>query len=261
MTLVPAAVPVECCRATPQGGAIRTMLETGKLALFLLGVLLLLVATLFELGATALLGAPGAAAGATDLPRPGIGIPYAGLLDLLLLYTLALLVAGFVPATRAVLARVQGVATFLLALVGLIAGLVLLFIAVGLLSLMVALLLAVPFGTAVYVAGFGTFHTGQSRAVLGIVMALKLPGIGLLLAAHPLLIRNLGLVLLLACSVGMTFLLGLLHALPPGFLVSITDAIGALVASVVALVWLVVFLVGAIPAVLLAIRSLLPRRA
>jgi hypothetical protein len=56
----------------------------------------------------------------------------------------------------------------------------------------------------------------------------------------------------------MTFLLGFLHALPPSFLVSITDAVGGIVAGILAALWMIVFIFGALGAIIRAIRSLLP---
>jgi hypothetical protein len=43
-----------------------------------------------------------------------------------------------------------------------------------------------------------------------------------------------------------TWVLGFLHAFPPGFLVSIADAIGALVISIVATIWLLFLLIGSL---------------
>lgn len=233
-------------------------MDQAKLAFFFLGAFLILVAILTEAGSVALLGTAGQAAGLRDLPTPGLGIPYLALLDAVLLYTLLVIAADFVPFLRAILGRLQWLVTFLVSLVGLLATVVLIFIAISLLVLMVSLLLAAPFGTIAYLAVWGDFAVGKAKAVLAMVMLLKLAGIVLLLAANPNFLKNKGLVLLFGCSVGATFLLGFLHALPPGILVSITDAVGAIVAGILAAIWMLIFLIGAIPAFVRAVRSLIP---
>lgn len=233
-------------------------MDQAKLALFFLGAFLILVAVLLEVGSIALLGTAGQAVGLREMPRPGLGIAYLGLLDAVLLYTLFVIAADFVPPLRRVLGRLQWLVTFLVSLIGLIATIILIFVAIALLVLMVSLLVAVPFGTLAYFAVWGDFAVGKAKTVLSMLMLLKLGGIVLLLAANLNFLKNKGLVLLFASSVGATFLLGFLHALPPGFLVSITDAIGAIVAAILAAIWMLVFLIGAIPAFVRAVRSLLP---
>lgn len=226
--------------------------EPTRLALFWLGMLLLVLAVLFELGSSALLHVPGQA-------PPGFGIGCLAVLDLLLLYTVGLLAVDALAPLRAIVARLQGVVTFVLSLLGLLACIVLIFAALALLILMVTLLVSVPFGTIAYFAAFGDFPTARARAVLGLVMALKLGSLALMVVARPGLIGNKGFMLLLGCSLGVGFVLSLLHAIPPGFLVSITDAIGALIAAIVAAIWLVVFLIGALPGVIRGLRGLVPQ--
>jgi hypothetical protein len=228
-----------------------------KIALFLIGGLVIVIAIFFELGSGFFL--VGNASDYGDVGRPGIGIRYLATLDLLLLYTLILLATDFIPVLRAVAARLQGIVTFVLSLLGLLALLGLIIVALGLLVTMVTLLLAVPFGTIAYLALWGSFDVEKAAAFLGMVMAMKLIGLLLIVAGNLTFIKNKGFMLLIGCSLGMTFLLGFLLAFPPGILASITDAIGALIAGVIALIWAVIFLIGAIPAVVNAIRSLIPR--
>jgi hypothetical protein len=228
------------------------MAEPTRVALFWLGLLLLVLAVLFELGASALLRVPSQA-------PPGLGIGALAVLDLLLLYTGALLALDALAPLRAIVARLQGVVTFLLSLLGLLACIVLIMAVFALLILMVSLLVSAPFGTIAYFAAFGDFPTVRARVLLGLVMALKLCGLATMVVARPGLVGNKGFMLLLGCSIGLGFVLSLLHAIPPGFLVSITDAIGALLAAIVAAVWLVVFLIGALPGVIRGLRGLVPR--
>jgi hypothetical protein len=145
-----------------------------------------------------------------------------------------------------------------LSLLGLLGTLVFAFCTFTLIMLMVTLLLAAPFGTLAYFAVWGHFPTGPARISVALVMSLKLIGIGLIAASHLTLLKNKFFLVLAGCSIGLTFVLGLLYAFPPRFLVSITDAIGALIAAIVAFVWMVIVLIGAIFAVIRAARSVVP---
>ncbi|KAB0681343.1 hypothetical protein [Aureimonas leprariae] len=190
-----------------------------------------------------------------DADAPGIGIAALACLDLVFVYTLIFLAVDYFPGIRAVFARVQGIATLVLSIFALLASILLAFAAFTLLMLMVSLLLAVPFGTIAYFALWGDFDTGTAKAILGFAMTMKLVGLGLLLGASFALLKNKGLVLLAVCSLGLTFVLGLLQSIPPGFLVSITDAIGGLVTLIVVIVWTLIFLIGSLPAIVRAVRS------
>jgi hypothetical protein len=232
--------------------------DKAKLALFLLGGFVVAMAILVEFGSVGLVGSVGVTAGISDQPPPGIGLLGIGLIDLVLGHALVLMAIDFVAPLRAGAARIQGIATFVLSLLGILGTVVFAFATYALLMLMITLLLATPFGTIAYFAVWGHFPTASARVALGLVMSLKLFGIGLIAVSHQTLLKNLGFVVLAACSIAMTFVLGLLYAIPPIFLVSITDAIGALVAAIVAVVWMVVVLVGAIFAVIRAVRSVGP---
>jgi hypothetical protein len=180
--------------------------------LFFLGCLTILLAILLEFSSLHLLPGLGAVAVLKDMPRPGIGISYVAVLDLLLLYTLALLGLDAVAPTRGVVARLQGIVTFILSLLGLLAVIALIFVALNLLALMVSLLLAVPFGTLIYLGLWGDFAIDQARVLLGSIMLLKLIGVALLLLSRPLFLKNKGFMLLMITSVGATFALGFLLA-------------------------------------------------
>jgi len=224
--------------------------------LFLLGGVLIIFAILVEFGSMAVLGQTGSAAGIpAGMPRPGIGIPYLAVLDLLLLYTLLFFAVDFLPPLRPLVARVQGMVTLVLSLLGLIAMIVMIFLALQLLLLMVSLLVAVPFGTILYLAVWGHFDTHDAAVLLSAVMSLKLSAIVLLLISRPLFLKNIGFMLMIGTSMLCTLVLEILQSWFPFFLVSITDALGGLVIGILTAVWLVVFLIGSLPAILNAIRS------
>jgi hypothetical protein len=187
-----------------------------------------------------------------DTP-PGMGIAYLGLVDGLLLFVVLLLGSSLLVSQRTY-GRVQGIVTLVVALVWVVLSALLALLALSLLLLMVGLFVAVPFGTLAYLAIWGFFPVAGAAAVLGLLLLLKGVLFGLLLGAQPRFLRVKGLMSLLAVSVVLQLVLGLVHGFLPGPVVSIGDEVWALVTAVVALVWAVVMLIGAIPAIVNAIR-------
>lgn len=229
-------------------------MQPAKLIFFCLGAFAIVLAFAVEFGARWLLVPPSAA----GLDRPGIGISAMAYLDFIFLYSLALIGLDFLPVVPAVFSRVQGIVTLVLSFLGLVGSVVLAFLTFTLLMTMVSLFLTVPFGTIAYLAIWGAFDTAGAKVVLSLTMLLKLAGVGLILFASMSFLKNKGFMLLTICSLGLSFVLGLLHTIPPGFLVSITDALGALVITIVLIIWTFFLLIGALFAILRAIRSLSP---
>jgi len=186
---------------------------------------------------------------------PGLAINYLAMLDGLLFYTVCIMALGLSEALRPVVGRIQGITTLVLSFFGLLGAIGLILLAFGLLILMVSLLVAIPFGTIAYMAAWGHFATGAAAATLLILMVLKLAFCILLVLAHQDFLKNTNLIIVVAISLGATWVVGLLHAFPPGFLVSIADAIGALVISIVGAIWLLVLLIGSILATITALRT------
>lgn len=186
-------------------------------------------------------------------PTPGLAIPSLALVDALLLLTLGLMGASLLIPER-VHGRVQGLVTLVGALVALLAGLALLFSAFSLLMLMVGLFTAAPFGTLAYLAVWGFFNRGGASGTLGLLMLLKVVAAVCLPLAHPRFLQNKGLVLLVLTSLLANALVSLLHGLVPIVLVSITDALGALLVAVLALLWALALLLGALVSILKVLR-------
>lgn len=232
-------------------------MKAAKLLVFGAGVLAILIAAGAVLG-SGVLGDTASELAGSALSRPGIGIKGLSLLNLLLAYVLVLMLLDQLPVWQKLAPKVQGIVTFILTLLGLIVSIVAVVAALQLLLLMVALLFAPPFGTIAYFALWGSFDTDASRTLLAFVMGLQIVGVIAILAVNPTLLKNIWLMLLIGSSLLMTFVLGILHAFPPSFLVSITDAIGAIVAGILSAIWMIIFLVGAVIAVIRAIRSLVP---
>jgi hypothetical protein len=186
-------------------------------------------------------------------PTPGMGIPYLALVDGLFLLTLGLMGASLLIPER-VHGQVQGVVSLVGAIVALLAGIAMLLAAIGLLLLMVSLFTAVPFGTIAYLAVWGFFNRGGAAATLGLLMTLKV-AVGICLAlAHPRFLQNKGLVLLYLTSLLANAVVSILHGWVPLVLVSITDALGAIVVAILGLIWAVVLLLGSLVSIVRVLK-------
>lgn len=217
------------------------MLNELRRPFFFLALALLVIAVLVE-GAAKLLGVQ-----SSTLPAPaaGFGVPAMLLLDSLLILTVTLMGLALLLPER-VQGRLQGIATLIVSLLVLIASAVLIASSIQLLTLMVSLLLAVPFGTLVYLSAWGNFDRSGAAAVLSLVLLLKLGFAICLVFAQQRFLENKGLVLLIATSLIAVLLLAFLHGFMPGILASITDMVGALVIAILTLIWAVIFLIGAV---------------
>lgn len=212
----------------------------------LIALALAVLAVIIELGSSLFIGSG-------DEP-PGRGVPYLALVDVIVAYTLLLIALPLVVPDR-LQGKLQGIVTLIGALVLLIVAFLLTLLAFTAMILMVTLFLAVPFGTAIYSGLFGGFPRGEAAAFLSLLMLIKLALSVCLVLAQQRFLQNKGLVLLIVTSLVATIIVSFLHGLVPGLLVSITDALAAIVVGVIAIVWAVVLIIGAIPAVLRAIKS------
>jgi hypothetical protein len=184
---------------------------------------------------------------------PGLGIPYLALLDGIILFTVGLIALSGVISQR-IQGRVQGLATLVFSIVIIILGIIMAIVAFAFVMVMISLLLTVPFGTLAYLVKFGFFNKAGAAAILGLLMAFKLAFAVCLVFANPRYLQNKGLVLLIVTSLVANVILGFLHGLVPRFMVSITDGIGAIIVAILAVIWAIVLLVGAIPAVVRALQ-------
>jgi len=184
----------------------------------------------------------------------GRGIPYLALVDVIPLFVVGLMGAGLILPHK-LHGRLQGVVTLIGAIVLILTALVLLIVAIVEVILMVTLLFAFPFGTIAYLIIWGSFPRGDAVVILSLLMFLKLVFAAALVAAQQRFIQNKGLVLLVLTSLVANLIVAFLHGLVPGFLVSITDGIAAIVLAIIAIIWAIVLLIGAIPAIVKAVRS------
>jgi hypothetical protein len=149
--------------------------------------------------------------------------------------------------------RIQGVATLIVSLIVIIAGIANIFTAIAKLFLMLGLLLAPIFGTIAYFLIFASFPHTEAAISLSLLMTLKLFFAGFLVFAHQRFLQNKGLVLLTLSSFIANIVISFLHGFAPGFLMNITDAVAAIVVAIIAIIWAVVFLAGSIISIVKAI--------
>lgn len=192
-------------------------------------------------------------AAGSDQP-PGLAISYLALVDGLLLFTMTLLGVGLIFPAHAV-GRIQGLVTFGVSLLVILIGILLAIVAIIQLVLMVSLLLSVPFGTLAYLAKFGFFDRGGASLAISLVLTLKIAAVICLVIAQQRFLQNRGLMLLLATSFIATLIVSFLHGFVPLFLVSITDAIGAILMAIIAVIWAIYLLIRSLGSVFQAIRA------
>ncbi len=184
---------------------------------------------------------------------PGRGVPALALIDTLVLLAVGLLAAPLVIPPR-IHAKYQAVVTVIVGLLTALAGLKVALAAFAAALMMIAVLLAFPFGTIVYMIKWASFDRGGASAILAVGWTLKIAIAVLLILAHQRFVRQIGLILLLGTSLALGFIVGFLLALPPGFLAAITDCIAAIVAAIGAIIWGLVLAIGALPGAIKALR-------
>jgi len=155
--------------------------------------------------------------------------------------------------TDRLIGRVQGVLTLIMSLIVAIFAIFSILTTFVNVLVMIALFTAAPFGTIAYLAKWGFFDRSGATTVLGLLMVLKLAFAGCLVLAHQRFLQNKGLVLIILTSLLANVIVGFLHGIVPLFLVSITDGIAGIVALILAAIWAIVLLIGAIIAVIKAI--------
>lgn len=243
-------------------------MEKLKTPFFFVSLAAMILIVLVEIGAQFLLGGHNVGGdlagqanqlGGVNAPSggqspPGLGIGYMALVDSVVLFTVGLMGVGLVVPQR-LQGRVQGVATLIFSILLILVALILLFIAIAKLLLMVALFFAVPFGTIAYLIVWGFFPRGQATVLLSLLMFLKLVFGAFLLLAQPRFVQNKGLVLLTLTSLICNIIVSFLQGIVPIILVSITDALAAIILAIVAIIWAIVLLIGSIPGIIRALQT------
>lgn len=276
MSAVPGASVV------PELSAAKVVGELRKLPL-IIALVLILVCVALELGAAGFLRGAGDAANAVqnvqqsqafkdmtpeqqsrtlqsvqnaagqDEP-PGLGIPYLALIDGILAFSLGMMVLALV-LNETVQSKVQSIVSVILSFFLALGSLVLIFVALAQLLLMIGLFFAIPFGTIAYLIIWGDFPKGTAAVILSLLMALKIGAAICLPIAHQRFLTAKGLIILILTSFVATIIVSFLHGLVPGPLVSITDAVAAIIVGIIALIWAIVILIGSIIAVVMALTT------
>ncbi|MHC4954374.1 MAG: hypothetical protein ACYTGZ_10825 [Planctomycetota bacterium] len=228
-------------------------MSTRRKTLYIVSLILAILFVLVDLGGGMIGSTVTEGTGVKDAPAPGIGIPAMAILDGLVLLTTVLLVLPML-ITDAGYAKVSGILTLIVSFLSLLGAIVVIFVSLALLLLMVALLLAIPFGTIAYFAAYADFNTGGAAAILGLSMTLKICSAIAVVVGNPHALKSKAIVLLFLTSLLGNVILSFLHGFPPGFLVSITDAIGAIIVAILGAIWALILLIGSIPAILKAIK-------
>lgn len=189
----------------------------------------------------------------------GFGVRSLQYVDGLLLFTLALMtLALFLPRVFSRYeyfhAKAQGILTLVFGILLILAAIVFALAVLAKLITMVLLLLSFPFGTLAYLIIYGSFPRGAMNAVLGLIFVLKVVFGVLMLLAHQDFLKNIGLVVYVLGALVANLIVTYLYGIVPGVLVSITDAIAALVVVILGVILALFMIVGSIISIVFALK-------
>lgn len=224
------------------------MLDSMRKPVFVVALIVIGITVLIELSSIALISNVSSSANALDVSIKGYAIPAMALLDGLIFYA-ALVIGIALLVPERVQSKVQGIATVIVAVLLLLGCIVTFFKSLAMLFLMLGLLLAPIFGTIAYFVIWGSFDTGTARIALSLIMLTKIIFAVALVVSQQRFLQNKGLVLIILTSFLANLLIAFLYGFVPGFLVSITDQIAALVICVLAAIWIVIYLIGGVVSV------------
>lgn len=225
------------------------MLDELRKPFLIIALVLILLVVLLEACSGFLLdlGTPGTSS--LGVETPGYGITYLAFLDGLVFYTTLLIALAMVIPER-IQGRVQGCATAIVTFLGCLGTIFAIIMCLIMLIIMVTLLLAPIFGTIAYFAIYGHFDRSGAAVTLSLIMTLKLGFVICVVLAHQRFLQNKGLVLIVLTSLLANLIIVFLHNFVPLPLVSITDAIGAIIVGILAVIWAIIMLIfGVIGAV------------
>jgi hypothetical protein len=219
----------------------------------IIALVLIFLAVIVEASSSLLVdfGTPGASA--LDATTPGYGIIYLAFLDGFLFYVILLIaLALFIPEHT--MGRLQGCATIIVTFLGCLGTIVAIITCLIVLIIMVTLLLAPIFGTIAYLAIYGHFNRSGAAVTLSLIMALKIGFAICLMLAHQSFLKDKTLVLFILTSFLGNLIISFLHNFVPGPIVSIADAIAAIVVAILAVIWGLILFIKAIPSIIKAIH-------
>ncbi len=224
-------------------------MDTLRKPLLFLAIALITIIVMVEMGTAAILQHTPGLVSVADAPTPGYGIPSLAILDALVWFT-TLLIAMPLFITHRLQGRIQGIATLIFSIILLLLAIRLIFTTLIALTIMVTLLVSPIFGTAAYFALYRSFNLTDASIVLSMLMVLKLLFAGCLLMAQQRFLQNNGLVLIILTTLIATLIVSFLHGMVLPFLISITDAIAGLIVLILAVIWLLIFVIGSLGSIL-----------
>ena len=186
---------------------------------------------------------------------PGYGIASLMYVDALVLFTYIMMALPMAISPN-VVAKLQGLVTIIVALITIVLALLFILEVLVRLMLMLLLLLAIPFGTIIYMIVYADFDTTKAAAIMAALMSLKIAGAICLPIAHEMFLKNFGAILLIGTSFITMIILSFLHNFIPFFLVSITDCIAALIIALIAIIWAIILLISGLISVIKLIVGL-----
>ena len=218
-------------------------MDTLRIGFFIPALLCLLSAVVAELNAEFL-----------HLSKEGLGIRYLALVDATVCFTGAFWGLSLIPNSDRALGIVQGVAAFFFFLALMIGGVLAIIFAITFLTMLVNLFLAVPFGTLAYIGEFGDFARADAAVTLGLIMLMKTLFAVLIVMAYPRFLAVKSFILLILCSLLANVFVSACHNFVPIVLVSILDAVGAIVVGIIGVVWALIRWVFSIVAIVKTLR-------
>ena len=165
--------------------------------------------------------------------------------------TLLLTLAVIIP--EKIQGRVQGLITAIVSCLSCLGTIFAIITCLVVLIIMVTLLFAPIFGTIAYMVIYGHFDRSDANVTLSIIMVLKLVFAVCLVLAHQRFLLNKSLVLIVLTSLLANLIVSFLHNFVPRPLVSITDAIAAIIVGILAVIWAIVLFIFALNSIRKAI--------
>lgn len=181
----------------------------------------------------------------SDFEPTGLGIPADALMSLWLFIAVALILVGTIPKKGAI-PLITGIVNVVAGIIILILSIVVIFGALAKLLFMLGLLMAFPFGPLIYLALFGWFARSAAAGTLGFALLAKAATGILLVIGNRSMLKVPSMVILILCTILCGIIVAFLHAIVPVFLVSVTDALAAIIVGIIVLIWSIFFLIGGI---------------
>ena len=101
----------------------------------------------------------------------------------------------------------------------------------------------------------GILAYSLARLVLALVLPINIESSICVVVATQRYRKDIGLILMILTSFIATIIVSFLHGLVPGPIVSITDALAAIIVGIIALIWAIVVLIGSIIATVFALTT------